>query len=308
MRTDAAVNAGNALCTMAELLAEPDGMVGSAGDVSGARSLTPDAAARASQAFAEARGMYEAALRGSRPEGSGADREGEGRAEDEDDADVWSNLADCLVAHAQLLSEGPMPPERKAEVPGVCQAALQVARAYLGTDGYAFLMPGPLTHTLNAPTEQAYERSCTISDSANGDDLPGMLCNWGSGLLAIAQMTRPPQVKARMRPYATDSGSPSETREPVTVLPSLSGGSAGAGRGEAAAQRRLFPRRRPAPGPPRRRARGLGRGGAAGRGAAGGVAAARAGRGVRPSAGDRQGGRRGSGEKMSGINGCRHTC
>ena len=41
---------------------------------------------------------------------------------------------------------------------------------------------------------QAYERSCALSDSAHGDDLPGLLCNWGCGLLAVAQMTHPAQV------------------------------------------------------------------------------------------------------------------
>lgn len=35
---------------------------------------------------------------------------------------------------------------------------------------------------------EAYERSCALCDSSQGDDLPGLLCNWGSGLLSAAQM------------------------------------------------------------------------------------------------------------------------
>ena len=80
-------------------------------------------------------------------------------------ADTWSNLADCLVQYAQLLAEGPSLSARRSEVPEICSEAIR-----------------------------AYERSCSLSDSSQGDDLPGLLCNWGSGLLAIAQMTKPPQV------------------------------------------------------------------------------------------------------------------
>lgn len=34
---------------------------------------------------------------------------------------------------------------------------------------------------------QAYERSCALSDSEAGDDLPGLLHNWGCGLHAAAK-------------------------------------------------------------------------------------------------------------------------
>jgi hypothetical protein len=32
----------------------------------------------------------------------------------------------------------------------------------------------------------AYEKSCAMSDSADGDDLPGLLANWGVGLTTAA--------------------------------------------------------------------------------------------------------------------------
>lgn len=33
----------------------------------------------------------------------------------------------------------------------------------------------------------AYLQATTLSSSDNGDDLPGLLCNWGTGLLAAAE-------------------------------------------------------------------------------------------------------------------------
>ena len=115
----------------------------------------PEAAQRACQALDHARILYQSTLESSSSSAAGGD---------EDDADTWSNLADCLVQYAQLLAEGPLA-SRRPEAPGICEEALR-----------------------------AYERSCSLSDSSQGDDLPGLLCNWGSGLLAIAQMTQPPKV------------------------------------------------------------------------------------------------------------------
>lgn len=34
---------------------------------------------------------------------------------------------------------------------------------------------------------QAYERSCSLCDSSAGDDLPGLLHNWGAGLYAVSK-------------------------------------------------------------------------------------------------------------------------
>ena len=35
---------------------------------------------------------------------------------------------------------------------------------------------------------RAYEEATSWSNSEDGDDLPGLLCNWGTGLLAMAEV------------------------------------------------------------------------------------------------------------------------
>ena len=37
---------------------------------------------------------------------------------------------------------------------------------------------------------QAYQRACSLSDAADGDDVPGLLLNWARGLLAMAQQAQ----------------------------------------------------------------------------------------------------------------------
>jgi hypothetical protein len=37
---------------------------------------------------------------------------------------------------------------------------------------------------------QAYHRACSLSDAADGDDVPGLLINWSRGLLAMAQQAQ----------------------------------------------------------------------------------------------------------------------
>ena len=64
-----------------------------------------------------------------------------------------NNLADALVAAAE-------------------------AHADLGQHGQAA--------TLYREAMQAYNRACSLSSSENGDDLPGLLHNWGSGLHSAA--------------------------------------------------------------------------------------------------------------------------
>ena len=121
LRPDAAVNAGNTLCSLAELYATPKGPE-SSGVCSSTSSTTttqdPQAALQACQLFEQARQLYQGALQ------AGRQQQG-GDADVEEDADTWSNLADCLVAYGQLLAEGPLE-ARRAEAEGVCQAALQV--------------------------------------------------------------------------------------------------------------------------------------------------------------------------------------
>lgn len=47
--------------------------------------------------------------------------------------------------------------------------------------------------------EAAYRRACELSDSADGDDLPGLLCNWSCGLRSASQHV-PVSGAARVRP------------------------------------------------------------------------------------------------------------
>ena len=66
---------------------------------------------------------------------------------------TWSNLADTLVARAELLDE-----DGDAES---CVAAV-----------YGEAMA-------------AYSKACMLSSSEEGDDLPGLLFNWGVGLHSL---------------------------------------------------------------------------------------------------------------------------
>jgi tetratricopeptide (TPR) repeat protein len=78
-----------------------------------------------------------------------------GRKDGEEDASVWSNLADVLVQHGECNFNFGQHPES-------------------------------VLHYFNL-AKQAYQRSCSLSSSENGDDLAGLLLNWGSGLLTAAR-------------------------------------------------------------------------------------------------------------------------
>ena len=70
---------------------------------------------------------------------------------------TWNNLADALIQLAQALSTT----QRLQE------AEEAVARA-----------------------RTSYQCATSLSSSEDGDDLPGLLCNWGSGLTAVGGMLR----------------------------------------------------------------------------------------------------------------------
>ncbi|GAX86110.1 hypothetical protein CEUSTIGMA_g13522.t1 [Chlamydomonas eustigma] len=163
VRSDAAVNAGNALCAVAELLVSSNSH--------GSRSTLTEVCTAEVQAYEEARHLYQSALTRTGYEDSNNQGCSTSRSVDEEgeqDADTWCNLADCLMSYAQLLTDrkASLPQERQGEAAALCQAALQ-----------------------------AYEQACAVSDSSHGDDLPGLLCNWGSGLIAAALMTEPPRIE-----------------------------------------------------------------------------------------------------------------
>jgi hypothetical protein len=70
---------------------------------------------------------------------------------------TWSNLADVLIQLVQALAA---------------------------------------THKLHDAEEamrraqSAFQESCSRSSSYDGDDLPGLLCNWGTGLAAVGSILR----------------------------------------------------------------------------------------------------------------------
>ncbi len=74
---------------------------------------------------------------------------------------TWGNRADALVRQAELLAE--------------------VTPAQSGDDavGQAF-----------AQAMQAYEKACSMTSSEQGDDLPGLLHNWGVGLRSMADLQK----------------------------------------------------------------------------------------------------------------------
>jgi hypothetical protein len=71
---------------------------------------------------------------------------------------TWSNLADVLVQHAELCCE-------------------QGAEANSGAQPQVFY----------SQAREAYSHACSLSSSENGDDLPGLLLNWGVALLSMAK-------------------------------------------------------------------------------------------------------------------------
>jgi hypothetical protein len=73
----------------------------------------------------------------------------------EEDALTYSNYGDALMQQAEVLWEAGAPEA------GQCAAAAL----------------------------QAYEQACSLTDSTDGDDLPGLLANWGTGLVTVAQHT-----------------------------------------------------------------------------------------------------------------------
>ncbi len=74
---------------------------------------------------------------------------------------TWGNRADALVRQAELLAE--------------------VTPAQSGDDavGQAF-----------EQAMQAYEKACSMTSSEQGDDLPGLLHNWGVGLRSMADLQK----------------------------------------------------------------------------------------------------------------------
>lgn len=72
------------------------------------------------------------------------------------------------------------------------------------------LWPAVLGLSLPQAAVQSYESSCSMTDSSAGDDLPGLLHNWGVGLHTIskhAQARHTLLVSQNPEPYQYFSGS-----------------------------------------------------------------------------------------------------
>ncbi|MEW5304694.1 MAG: hypothetical protein WDW36_007287 [Sanguina aurantia] len=123
LRSDAAVNAGNALCTWAERCEEE-------GDAQAAVALYEQAVALYRSAFSQ-----------------------------EADALTLGNLADALIQASSALHK----------------AGRTLDAATTAQEGMA-----------------AYQAACGLCDSSEGDDLSGLLCNWGAGLAATAGQAQDP--------------------------------------------------------------------------------------------------------------------
>ena len=123
MRVDAAVNCANALSSWVAAMTESN------------PEMDAPSQQQASNLLSTAEEYYTSALA------------------QEEDASTWSNLADVLIQHGELLCKGGA-----------------------GTEGGEMF----------SRAREAYSRACGLSSSEQGDDLPGLLLNWGAGVLAAA--------------------------------------------------------------------------------------------------------------------------
>ena len=73
---------------------------------------------------------------------------------------TWGNRADAFVRQAELMAEGNAGKGREQ----ACQQAYEQGM-------------------------EAYATACSLSSSEQGDDLPGLLHNWGVGLRVMAEHT-----------------------------------------------------------------------------------------------------------------------
>ncbi|GLC42096.1 hypothetical protein PLESTM_001290900 [Pleodorina starrii] len=191
---DVAVNAGNCTAALAELLEEEAGRV-AAGSAGAAAAWLP---------------LYDITLRCYRA-AAACYRSAVAR---EEDALTLSNLGDVLVQSGTCLY-GVARAVRVAD-PQLAAAALQGSQAAAAAtaaegdaDGAAAAAAAVIP---TSPAEWAaareaeaqsdfaaailsYEAACSMSDSSQGDDLPGLLSNWGAGLLSLAGCMQDPSSR-----------------------------------------------------------------------------------------------------------------
>ncbi|EFJ48167.1 hypothetical protein VOLCADRAFT_91252 [Volvox carteri f. nagariensis] len=207
---EVSVNAGNCMSSLAEVLEEEAGI------------------AVLASPLTECLSMYDMTLRCYRS-AAACYRSAIAR---EEDALTLSNLGDVLVQSGTCLHDIARL-VRDAD-PDEAVKALQLfsppPAAVAAGEQAPPLLPSPLEWVMAREAESqsdfsaaisSYEAACSMSDSTQGDDLPGLLCNWGAGLRSLATCLQDPaarlplleQAAARLAQAASfDRGDPAPLR------------------------------------------------------------------------------------------------
>jgi hypothetical protein len=90
---------------------------------------------------------------------------------------TWSSKADAFIQLARTLYEAP-----------ASTSTCSVAQHALGLSTEPAQAAPALAHVAVERARAAYVEGLSWSTSENGDDLPGLLCNWGTGLLAAGEL------------------------------------------------------------------------------------------------------------------------
>ena len=96
--------------------------------------------------------------------------------EAEEDGATLSNLGDIYIQHGELC----------------CELLLHAQQQHDANNNEC--------HFYFTKAEEAYRQACSLSSSELGDDVPGLLCNWGAGLVtAVSHTCAQPQETASLR-------------------------------------------------------------------------------------------------------------
>ncbi|KAG2440755.1 hypothetical protein HXX76_003612 [Chlamydomonas incerta] len=186
---DVAVNAGNSLAALGEQLEEEATAAVGGGGGGGVASSSGGGGGAGPLGWLA---QYDVAVRCFRA-AAACYRSAEAQ---EEDALTLSNLADVLIQtgtclHAVAKAVREAPPEA---------AAAALAAAAGGGTSAALVGDWAAAREAEAGAEfasalAAYESACSHTDSSQGDDLPGLLCNWSAGLLGMAGCLQDPAAR-----------------------------------------------------------------------------------------------------------------
>ncbi|GFR51857.1 hypothetical protein Agub_g14327 [Astrephomene gubernaculifera] len=119
----------------------------------------------------------------------------------EEDALTLGNLGDvlvqsgtCLYAVARAVRDAPQPADVAAAITAAAAAAGPAAAAAPSPAEWCAAREAEAGGEFSGALA-AYEAACALSDSEQGDDLPGLLCNWGAGLLSMAGCLQDPAAR-----------------------------------------------------------------------------------------------------------------